>query len=390
MPARVGRRRRTVGYLAVAALLCLACPLNAKGQDTPPPPWMLEASYTADGFAAVGSSGATNPGSTVSQLAHLSLLVEGDPVGWLGASLYLCGLWTSGPGPNDLVRTFQGVSNIEAPPALWLFEAWLEQELGNTGSLRAGVYDVNSEFDAIDAAGVFLNPSHGIGADFSQTGRNGPSIFPWTSLGVRLRLDPGPVTVQAAILDAVPGDGRGTPGTAIRLGWSEGALIVAEVSRSWNGVSRVALGAYGYTTPLRTLDGGSRVAGTLGAYLLGETALAPVGGLVPRGFLRLGAVDDRVNALGGYAGAGLVLESPRGAALGLAAAVALGGARFREMHRAHGHDVRGTETALELTWRLPLGRHLAVQPDVQYVLAPDLHAGRGNAVLLGLRLVASL
>lgn len=107
-PARVGRRRRTACYLAAAALLGLSCPVSAKAQDPPPPPWILEASYTADGFAALSSSGTTNPGSAVSQLAHLSLLVEGDPVGWLGASLYLCGLWTAGPGPTTWSGPFKG------------------------------------------------------------------------------------------------------------------------------------------------------------------------------------------------------------------------------------------------------------------------------------------
>jgi porin len=65
---------------------------------------------------------------------------------------------------------------------------------------------LNSEFDAIESAKLFVNPSHGIGADFAQTGLNGPSIFPFAGLAVRLRAERGPFSVQVAALDAVPGD----------------------------------------------------------------------------------------------------------------------------------------------------------------------------------------
>jgi porin len=51
--------------------------------------------------------------------------------------------------------------------------------------VKIGLYDLNSEFDVIEAAALFLNPSHGIGPDFAQSGRNGPSIFPVTSLAIR-------------------------------------------------------------------------------------------------------------------------------------------------------------------------------------------------------------
>ena len=70
-------------------------------------------------------------------------------------------------------------------------------------SIKFGLYDLNSEFDAIEAAALFINPSHGIGPDFSQSGRNGPSIFPLTSLALRAdyKLDDHWL-VRAVILDA--------------------------------------------------------------------------------------------------------------------------------------------------------------------------------------------
>ncbi|MCX5747140.1 MAG: carbohydrate porin [Proteobacteria bacterium] len=89
-----------------------------------------------------------------------------------------------GTPDQDLVGSAQGVDNIEVGDENSpLYEAWLQQEiLDGKVSVRAGLYDLNSEFYATSASGLFLHPSYGIGADLSQTGPKGPSIFPLTSL----------------------------------------------------------------------------------------------------------------------------------------------------------------------------------------------------------------
>src|SRR3546814_3364842 len=40
------------------------------------------------------------------------------------------------------------------------------------------------------AAGLFIGSPHGIGTDFAQSGQNGPSIFPSTSLAARVQWAP--------------------------------------------------------------------------------------------------------------------------------------------------------------------------------------------------------
>jgi carbohydrate-selective porin OprB len=66
------------------------------------------------------------------------------------------------------------VSNIDAPRGLRLFEAWLDWAPGGGSvSTRIGLYDLNSEFDSIETAGLFLNGAQGMGTDFGQTGLNG-------------------------------------------------------------------------------------------------------------------------------------------------------------------------------------------------------------------------
>ena len=63
------------------------------------------------------------------------------------------------------VGDLQGVSNTDAEEALRLFGFWHELAEADW-SLRTGLYDLNSEFDVNEAGSIFLNSSHGIGAEF--------------------------------------------------------------------------------------------------------------------------------------------------------------------------------------------------------------------------------
>ncbi|MCG8506051.1 MAG: carbohydrate porin, partial [Sphingomonadales bacterium] len=112
----------------------------------------------------------------VRYLDNLDLTLEADlgrAVGLADTTLFLYGLYNNGTAFSDgLVGDAQVVSNIEAPVAAFrLYEAWLEHRLFEDAvSLRAGLYDVNAEFDALESAGLFLNSAHGIGTDIGQTG----------------------------------------------------------------------------------------------------------------------------------------------------------------------------------------------------------------------------
>ncbi|TDI96625.1 MAG: hypothetical protein E2O76_11425 [Caldithrix sp.] len=96
--------------------------------------------------------------------------------GWKGASFFLYGLGNSGGNPSENVGDAQIVSNIEGPDTWKFYEIWIQQNLflGKL-SVLAGLYNLNSEFDVIETGQLFLNSSHGIGPDFSQTGLNGRS-----------------------------------------------------------------------------------------------------------------------------------------------------------------------------------------------------------------------
>lgn len=269
-------------------------------------PLLLEATYTGEVMA--NAAGGVRRGARY--LDNLDLVLEADMgalVGWRGAELHLYGLYNNGNSISELAGDAFAVSNIETGvSAFRLYEAWIDQKIGSSFSVKAGLYDLNSEFDSLEASGLFVGSAHGIGADISQTGLNGPSIFPSTSLAVRLEKSfASGVKLRAAILDAVPGDPDRPGRTAVDLNADEGALAIGELEVPVGG-GRLLLGHWRYTADFETFDGGDakRNAGT---YVRGEAELAHAGDTRLDGFFRLGKAAGRFNMFDVFASAGVKL-----------------------------------------------------------------------------------
>jgi porin len=265
---------------------------------------------------------------------------------------------------------------------------------------------------------LFLNSSHGIGAEFGLSGVNGPSVFPTASLGMRLKVKPTPATyVQVAVLDGIPGDPDDPDGTHIILDREDGLLLAAELaylSEQKPGVEvptvrhigrgidddddgKLALGAWSYTASFDDLDevdpAGNPLArtGSYGFYVLAEHVAyrEADNGQGLRLFCRAGWADPEVNRFAYYTGiggvyTGLVSGSSEDA-LGFAVAAAYPGADFKEASRNAGTPVNGAEVTLELTYQAPLTPWLTFQPDLQYVINPGLEPAVDNAVAFGAR-----
>ncbi|MDH5737676.1 MAG: carbohydrate porin, partial [Gammaproteobacteria bacterium] len=148
-----------------------------------------------------------------------------DAFGQEGATFFVYFLYNAGDGPSDAIGDAQGASNIDAPTTSKFYELWYETGIGTDNSVKVGLYDLNSEFDAIETAGLFLNSSHGIGPDYAQSGVNGPSIFPTTSFGARLDFNLGDgYFFRFAVLDGVSGDPDDHHGTHIKFESDDGWL----------------------------------------------------------------------------------------------------------------------------------------------------------------------
>jgi porin len=349
----------------------------------------LEAVYTADVLSNV--RGGIETGTRYLDNLDVTLTIDAEQaLGWQGATIFIYGLYNNGTRFSEtLVGDLHVASNIETGvAAVRLYEAWIDQRFWNDrASLRAGLYDLNSEFDAIEPAALFINSAHGIGTDFAQAGENGPSIFPYTSLALRLETQLSDHwLVRAAVLDGVPGDPDHPKRTAIKLGNGDGALLVGEINYAQRGF-RAGLGAWRYTARFTDVITGTERRGNDGFYGFISAQLYAEPEDDGQGlslFARLGRASRAFNDVGTYFGAGAVYRGLLPARpedeWGIAIAWAETGAPFRQ---TTGGDKR--EVNVEMTYRAPLHDLITVQPVMQYIFNPGADPVLKNALVLGIR-----
>ena len=379
----------------------------------------LEAALIGDAMTVV--SGGRSRGGELLWNVDLQLVLDEGAL-WSGGKAFFYVLGNGGDDPTRRVGDFQVVNNIAAPSTWKLFEAWIEQGFaGGSAAVLAGLYDLNSEFDVLGSAQLFINSSFGIGPDFSQTYLNGPSIFPVTSLATRVKLRPAPgFRIQAAVFDGVAGDPDDPYGTEVILDPDNGLLLAGEVA--WYGgpspapgrgggdfhtgevgrglepayESKVALGLWGYTRDFPRHETGSgdpseSTGKSFGGYALAEARMfAEAGGRQGLwGFLRAGVASADVNQVGSYVGGGVSYLGPIPGRdrdeVGLGIAAARNGDRFVRSARSRGTPVERWEVAVELTYRVALPGGASLQPDLQWIVNPGMDPALGDAWVLGVR-----
>jgi porin len=380
---------RRLGLFAALATCALSAG-TALASETPA--WSYQLVYTADVMGAVAGD-SEHAGR---YLDNIDLIFDGDlekAVGWRGATAHLYLLNNSGGRPNDVVGALQGVDNIEVERArLRLYELWVEQRFaGDHASVRAGLYDLNSEFYATDASGLLIAPPFGIGSEFASTGPNGPSIFPLTALAVRLKLgdETGPYA-QAALLDAHAG-GLNDP-DHLEASLDRGGIAIAEAG--YRGRTHLGLGGWTYTRRQDDLNrltpqGEPQKTHAYGGYLLAE-GLVWASGDDHRlsAFFRAGASEGRTTPFSGGWQAGLLAEGvtpgrPKSAAsLGVEQAFLSSAARGAA--RNDGGDPATAEGRVEATYSDTVGR-LSIQPDLQLIHHPGGDHSRNLALVAAMR-----
>jgi porin len=366
----------------IALLFCSIC--RADG-------YQVSATYTAD-LLAVISGGLSTGGEYLDNL-DLELEVDtADTWGFGNGTVFLHALYNNGNTFSDKrVGDLQVVSNIDAEQAWRLFELWYE--FGDADwSVRTGLSDLNSEFDVNEAGSLFLNSSHGVGADLSQTGHNGPGIFPVSGLLIRAERRFRSMTARLAVLDAVPGDPDDSASNEVDLSREEGALAIAEIDVPYRDSARLWLGYWRYSAEFERLDGTGSRRGNDGWYI-GTEAEFSRGERKVAWFIRYGQAEEQLNALSSYVGAGVVLTGPVASrpsdTLGMAVASARAGNPYRDNLGDAGEASARRETTWELSYQLQVGNRLLVQPDIQYVQSPSVLKSRDDAWVIGCRVQLS-
>lgn len=375
----------------------------------------FELLLTAD-YLRNNSGGFRRGGGT---MGHLDLIVQVDGeklFGWQGGSAYLQLISNSGSRVNlNYVGSLMGVDNIEAPVnRSGIFQAWLQQSfLDDKASLRVGLYPVDSEFYVTESSGVFLHPSFGMsaeGGDFATLA--GPSIYPTSAWGARLRVDPDPAWyAMLAATRGVPTDLAATAGPNVSWRKGSGSMVIGEVGVSpaklgaaaaaggdgFEPVSKLALGLWRFAPQFPELvavdaAGDAKETTHWGAYLLGEQTLyrLPDSNRQLSGFVRYGFTDGRSNNIDYSVSAGLSLQGPFAGreddVFAIAATRAHVGPQGRELIASElGTPLTSsTETVVEVTYQAQLSRGVVVQPVIQRIFNPAL--ALSDATVAGARL----
>jgi porin len=355
----------------------------------------LNAAIIGDYFSNL-SGGIQNQDAFVYNIVADALVDADRLIGMHGLNLFVSGIAISGGPFIENTGAMQGISSIAGVNHFKLFEAWIEQNLfENNFSILFGLFDLNAEFDVRESSGIFVNPSFGIGFDFAQSGQNGPSIFPYTSLALRFRISPTEsFDILTAVFDGVPGSLADEKSFTVSWNEDEGALLATELmyfpgSKDFGkNYSKFSIGAWYYTSEFENTVESKYEAGNYGIYVNGEQFVYAEDSSTNQGlavFGRFGIANSNFNLsnysiLGGVNYTGLIPTRDEDV-LGMA---------FTSIHLTDGfassENLKSNfETIFELTYSIQLTDWMRVQPDLQYIINPVFAIESNYAITAGVR-----
>ncbi len=362
--------------------------------DSGPSPITLRLQYTGEGaYNAVG--GIHDGGTYLNQILGQLHVNTDKAFGWTGGSIVLEAFYENA---NSLDTQYVGaeqdpsIIDTSGVAMFRLYQAYYKQDIGNT-NLLLGIYDLETEFGISRPMDIFFNGGYAWNLTLDQSGLNGPSTYPSTSLAFRVRQKFGDHwSIQAAVLDGVPDSVKVPNANAVNLNKTNGALLIGEVDFTPTKTTKIMAGYWDYTGQFDVInqtnaDGTQRQGfGSRGGYIGGATRIySPT---TRRGldvFANIGIAGATTNLIDRSLNIGLtytgLLDARPFDRMGIAASIAAAGSAYKEMQIASGNGVKDHETNFELTWRAPITRWLTVQPDVQYWVNPGLTPSVKNDLL---------
>lgn len=337
--------------------------------------------YKAD-FVS-GFKGGESRGGYLGNLDLTLLLNMEELVGARGLSFFIYGLGNHGDKPSDFIGDSFVSSNIEAPNTFKIYELYLKQQLNDSFSVLLGWRDLNADFYSTDSSSGLINSAFGISPALSQTGVNGPSIFPTTSLAMTARYENKSSYVQAGVFNAVAGDPEEPMGTHLKTDFSDGTLLIVEAGLlpENGGPGKYSLGVWDYSKESERLDPDQDLDRNQGAYILLDHSVSEDVSI----FLRYGWADPEMNQFSSAGELGLQWKGPLAACPDdhLSFGWARGQASSEDRRL---NDSADFESVFEFAYTRQLDPHLSLTPDFQWILNPGLKSDSDPAQVLGLRL----
>jgi porin len=321
-----------------------------------------------------------------------------DQFSWgRGLKGFVNGMGNYGSSLSEKVGDTQVTSNIEAPSMFFLYQAWVEKTvLDDMFSVLVGLQEVNSEFYVTDTSVLFLNSSFGIGTEMAAAGANGPSTFPYTSVGARAKIDlPNHVYALWGVYDGVSGDPNHLTSNKIRWDSSDGLLMISEVGttspikegeKAPEVFSKFGVGVWGFTQSFDPIDSesGATAQGNYGLYAIFDKTTSAQFSY----FIRAGYANKEVNSVMLNTAFGINYRSPFAAreedifGLGVTDVVFSPGHRVAE-ERDNAIRMGNRETVVEATYRISIWQDVAIQPNYQLVIHPSGNKDLGTAHVAG-------
>ena len=379
-----------LGGIIVSVLLGFSTfATTAQASDTPEAvkpesPVHFDAILTTD-WMSVSKGGASQSGRGFGNL-DLTASYKGQN-GWEAFGYVIAD--AQGGFTGNSVGDAQGVSNIDAMPVVRLFEAWVRKTSPDQRHVSTlGLINLNSIFDLQSVGGVFLNASHGIGPDFSQTT---PSIFPISGLGWVEEFRPSDgFAMRVGVFDGLAGDEDHLSAfSKVELSSQDGAMWVVEAEKSFKNTT-VKIGHWHYTKTADRFDGLGRDerAGSYGQVATTLWSDPKHEDRSLKAWVRTGFSNDKVLNYDHYVGGGVTFTGLFANRPSDVAGLALAQAHFGAPYMTANPQVWNTETTVELTYQAQIKPGLVIQPDYQFVRHPS--GQLRDAHVIGVRLRVGL
>ena len=402
-PARAATQTETLQSASALPAGVVAAPVPqpaALAATAPEPsPYTLRLQYTGEAWD--NAEGGLHTGTPYLQNVDAQFAIDARKAfGWTGGRFFAEAFYNTARSlDTQYVGAAQDPSSIDTSGVklFRLYQAYYEQQLDDTNVL-VGIYDPQTDFANTKPMDVFFNGAYAWNTALDQSGQqglNGPSNYPNTSAGIRVRQDIGKQwSVQATLLDGMADSAAHLQDNTYQLKSKFGVFGIAEVDYTPAPGTKLMAGYWGYTGKFTSQDefagnGTPRQTyGSDGGYVGAATRLYTIEGRRGiDGFLNVGLADSTVNAITRTVNAGVTVTGlfdfrPRDK-LGFAISVAGDGAPYRSAQLQAGNSVRSTETNFEVTYRAQLFSWLTVQPDIQYWVNPGLNPVLKNDLLFG-------
>ena len=394
-------------------------------------------------------AGGIRRGATYEGLTTLTVQLDTlKAFGWAGGTFNISGLQIRGRNLSQYyLDNLQTASGIEADDTTRLWEIWYDQAfLDNKADVKIGQQSLDQEFIISQGSSLFINTMMGWPLVPSVDMYAGGPAYPLSSLGVRLRVQPGGgFTVLGGVFQDNPPGGQfnndsqllGTTEWGGNFNLRTGALFIAELQYALNQPSTgqmarpgqqsglpgtYKLGFWYDTAPFpspRFDNTGLSLANPnsdgVPVTLLHNWSIYgvmdqvvwqpdPLAARAVGVFARLmGAPGDR-NLIDFSANGGVTLKAPLpgrdsdtfGVGFGFAklSGAAVGLSQDTGFYTQNpSYPVRSSETFIEITYQAQVAPWLQVQPDFQYVFNPgggipnpnNPTQRLGNELILGVR-----